>query len=49
MIERIKLIFEIWQIVHRLDMGGLWFVLELLDDMGEDRQRDTDYEGGERR
>lgn len=41
MIERIKLLFKIWQIVHRLDIDGLWFVLELLDGIGENEQQVT--------
>lgn len=49
MIERIKLLFKIWQIVRRLDIGGLWFVLELLDGMGKNGQQDTDYEMKESR
>jgi hypothetical protein len=35
----IKLYIRIWEIVRKLDIAGLWFVLELLDGMG---QQETD-------
>jgi hypothetical protein len=39
LIEMIKLYIRIWEIVRKLDIAGLWFVLELLDGMG---QQETD-------
>jgi len=48
-IYKLKLLFKIWKIVHRLDIAGLWFALELLDGVGKNGQQDIDYEAVKRR
>lgn len=39
MIERMRLVLKIWQIIRKYDIGQLWFALELLDEAGPEGQQ----------
>lgn len=39
MIERMRLVLKIWQIIRKYDIGQLWFSLELLNETGPEGQQ----------